>query len=298
MTDIEQAVTFLQRGDLVGLPTETVYGLAGDATSTKVIAKIYAAKGRPTFNPLIIHSYDLQSIAQWVELHDRAQILAEHFWPGPLTLVLRRRHECPIDLLASAGLATLAVRIPSHPIARELLKTFDKPLAAPSANLSNRISPTSKAMVEQDFPELFVLEGGTATIGLESTIIGFEPHPVLYRPGGIALEDIEKIIGPLARSSHQDIQAPGMLKKHYAPHHKLRLKATHKEKGEVLLGFGYTHDADLNLSPSGNLVEAAANIYQMLHTLDQRESLGIAVAPIPSQGLGLAINDRLERAAA
>lgn len=316
---INHACTLLAQGDLAGMPTETVYGLAGDATNPKAIAAIYALKGRPTFNPLIIHTYTLEKIADWVVMNEMARTLATHFWPGPLTLVLPRSTSCPIDLLASAGLPTLAVRIPSHPVALALLRAFDKPVAAPSANLSNHLSPTTKAMVEKDFPYLFVLEGGASPVGLESTIIGFEEDsnhfykPVLYRPGGIATEAIENVIGLLCTPSSQKVQAPGMLKKHYSPRHSLRLNAFDKKEGEVLLGFaqsidtasavGITHDHtkyafDLNLSPAGDVIEAAANLYAMLHELDQRNCAGIAVSPIPHHGLGRAINDRLSRAAA
>lgn len=294
--DFLKALSLLQNGDVIGLPTETVYGLAGDATNRHAIAKIYALKGRPSFNPLIIHSHSLDQLKDIVEFDETAIILAEHFWPGPVTLVLKRKENCPIDLLASAGMDTLAVRIPKHPIALELLQQFGKPLAAPSANLSNSLSPTSKAMVLKDFPDLYVLDGDQCTIGVESTIISCVDRLTLLRPGGIAREDIEILIGKLADIQGDKILASGMLKKHYAPKTPLRLNAMHKKEGELLLGFGPI-EADLNLSESANLTEAAANLFSMLNQLDQMGAKSIAISPIPEHRLGVAINDRLRRAA-
>ena len=296
--NFEHALSLLQSGDIIGLPTETVYGLAGDATNKNAIAKIYALKGRPSFNPLIIHGYGVEQLLEFAYFTPDALILAEHFWPGPLTLVLKRKEHCPIDLLASGGLETIAVRIPRHSIAQELLRQFKKPLAAPSANISNSLSPTSKAMVIKDFPNLYVLEGGECPVGLESTIISCVASPTLLRPGGIAREDIEARIGKLANPEEGKILAPGMMKKHYAPKTPLRLNATEKLEGEVLLGFGNIENADLNLSVKGDLTQAAANLFSMLHALDKRGVNKIAVSPIPEHYLGLAINDRLRRAVA
>ncbi len=297
MSDLHHAVSLLKEGKLIGLPTETVYGLAADALNSKAMASIFHLKGRPTFNPLIIHTHSLEALKEDIIITPTARLLAEHFWPGPLTLVLRRSPHCRIDPLASAGLPTLAVRIPRHPLALELLKLINRPLAAPSANLSNHLSPTTKDMVLKDFKDLYVLEGGPAVVGVESTIIGLEGDvPTLYRPGGIALEAIEAVIGTIAQPG-KGIHAPGMQKKHYAPNHSLRLNAVSKNEGELLLGFGDTKNADLNLSPTGDLTEAASNLFYMLHLLDARPSKGIAVSPIPMIGLGLAMNDRLKRGA-
>jgi len=298
--DIQKAVDLLRRGELVGMPTETVYGLAGDATNSKAIAKIYATKGRPSFNPLIIHGYGVSQLEGVAVFTQVAYDLAERFWPGPLTLVLQRRLDSPIDLLASGGLSTIALRIPQHPTALALLKAFDKLVAAPSANLSNKISPTTREMVLRDFPDLYVLEGGSSQVGLESTIIDLsEGIPTLLRPGGIAIEEIQEVVGNVHLYQGSDVTAPGMLKKHYAPQHPLRLNASEKHAGEIFIGFGKILDADLNLSPSGDLTEAASNLYHMLNQADDMAmDAGIAVSPIPLEGLGVAINDRLARAAA
>lgn len=300
MSNVNDAIDILNEGGVIGLPTETVYGLGGDATNAKAIASIYAMKGRPHFNPLIVHGYSPVQLSRIVTFNEQAKLLARAFWPGPLTLVLPRQVDCQVDLLAGAGLPTLAVRIPSHPLALELLEKFQRPVVAPSANLSNHLSPTTKAMVSHDFPSLFVLDGRASVIGLESTIIGFDPIPTLLRPGGIPIEQIEEVLRyPLNYAQKGSIQAPGMLAKHYAPNHPLRLNAMEKHEGEVFLNFGPGFEglSDLNLSPKGDIVEAASNLYAMIHSLDQLISAGIAVAPIPTHGLGLAINDRLKRAA-
>lgn len=298
--DLDKAVSLLHEGKLIGMPTETVYGLAADAFNPYAMASIYEKKGRPSFNPLIIHVATQKEAETFVDFNTTAKILAEHFWPGPLTLVLPRKETCAIDPLASAGLPTLAIRIPKHPMAQTLLTTFGRPIAAPSANLSNQLSPTTKMMVQKDFNDLFILDGGTSVIGLESTIIGFEKDtPILLRPGGITAEDIEKIIHTrLASPSKHHIQAPGMIKKHYAPKKPLRMNALTKNANEVFLGFGpppISIETTMNLSIKGDLTEAASNLFHMLHLLETYDCKGIAVAPIPTIGLGVAINDRLYR---
>jgi L-threonylcarbamoyladenylate synthase len=301
LQSLNQACTLLRQGDVVGMPTETVYGLAGDAYQDQAIAKIYQIKGRPQFNPLIIHYSDVSSLGQDVDLNDRAEKLAERFWPGPLTLVLPKRESSNISLLATAGLSTLAVRLPAHPLAQQLIKEYGHPLAAPSANVSNTISPTSALDVAQSLKERvpLILDGGACHVGLESTIIDLTGDtPVLLRPGGITLEEIQTVLGEVViRPTGQTIKAPGMLKRHYAPSIPVRLNAHEPHTGEVYLGFGDTDHGPYNLSRSGDLLEAAANLFRMMRLLDQSQYQGMAIAPIPQHGLGLAINDRLSRAA-
>ena len=300
----QEALNILAQGGVIGLPTETVYGLAGDATQSMALAKIYALKNRPQVNPLIVHGYSIEQLQEYGVLSDVALKLAKSFWPGPLTLVVPRTKNCPADLLGSAGMETIALRIPGHAMAREFLKAYGKPLAAPSANISNQLSPTSKAMVLSYFPDLCVLEGGACEVGLESTILGCTGDDVtLLRPGGTSQEDLESVIGrPLHQTKGDTILAPGMMKKHYAPRTFLRLDALEKRDNELLLGFGDTPYADLNLSERGDLVEAASHLFSMLHILDKKALetgvTSIAVSPIPKNHLGLAINDRLSRAAA
>lgn len=300
--NIQKALHLLRQGELIGIPTETVYGLAADATQDVAVAKIFNKKNRPSFNPLIIHSFSKDALKDHVLWNDQAEALACTFWPGPLTLVLPRLSTSPVSLLCSAGMDTLAVRIPSHPTALWLLEEFNCPLAAPSANPSGRISPTQATHVEHDFPDLFILEGGEASLGLESTIMDLtSSSPQILRPGGISREDIESIIDSLESSSITTIKAPGMLKSHYAPTLHLRLNATSPLEGEAYLAFGSTHykgNHILNLSPSGNLTEAAANLFKMLRILDKPSFTRISVGPIPNTGLGVALNDRLQRAAA
>jgi L-threonylcarbamoyladenylate synthase len=297
MSDITCACKLLEEGKLIGLPTETVYGLAADAFNTKAVVSIYTTKGRPQFNPLIVHGHSIDQFLELGVLSEKALILAKKFWPGPLTLVVPRLKNCPLDYLISAGMETLALRIPAHPVALNVLQEYKKPLTAPSANLSNSLSPTTRAMVLRDFPDLFVLDGGMCRVGLESTIISLVEEPTLLRPGGIPLETIEHSIKEkLIPYTDHKILAPGMMKKHYSPNHSLRLNALFKTDNEVLLGFGDV-TCDLNLSHSHNLAEAASNLYRMLFELDQKVSHGIAVSPIPNEGLGIAINDRLTRAA-
>lgn len=300
--EIDNAALLLRQGELVAFPTETVYGLGADATDDLAVAKIFAAKGRPDFNPLIIHMADRAAIDGLVRFNETAAKLAERFWPGALTLVLPRKDNCPVSRLASAGLDTLAVRMPAHPLALALLKACGKPVAAPSANPSGGISPTRAAHVRRGLGDKVaaILDGGPCPVGVESTVIGFDgDQAVLLRPGGIAREDIEAVTGPLiVATGDSAVTSPGMLESHYAPGLPVRLNATAPAPGEAWLGFGDCPDATLNLSTAGDVTEAAANLFAMLHRLDGGSYTGIAVAPIPDAGLGLAINDRLRRAAA
>lgn len=304
---IAEACRLLREGQVIGIPTETVYGLAGDAYQDNAIARIYAVKNRPTFNPLIIHVASSEEVADLAEISLEAQSLMEIFWPGPLTLVLKRKKDSPVSLLASGGLDTLAIRCPSHPVAARLIREYGRPLAAPSANRSTGISPTSADNVAESLGDLvpLIIDGGRCEVGLESTILDLsEDVPVLLRPGGVVVEALEAIVGSIYRvkkeTSSTAVKAPGMMHRHYAPHRPLRLNATDCKPGEALLGFGPTGSlsVNLNLSPSGDLTEAAANLFQMMRQLDADSYTGIAVMPIPSTGLGLAINDRLQRAAA
>ncbi|MEO8531235.1 MAG: L-threonylcarbamoyladenylate synthase [Deltaproteobacteria bacterium] len=292
------AAQVLRAGEVVAFPTETVYGLGGSALSDAAVAKIYAAKDRPSFNPLILHVASLAEAEQLAMFSDTALVLARRFWPGPLTIVLPVRAGSGVSSLVRAGLDSVALRVPAHPVALELLRAAG-PLAAPSANPSGRISATSAQHVIKglDGRIAAVLDGGPCDVGVESTIIGMVDAPTLLRPGGLAREDIEALIGPLAAAEAGKVSAPGQLVSHYAPHLPVRLNAVSAEPGEVLLGFGELA-GDLNLSASGNLGEAAANLFWMLHELDARVADAIAVAPVPDHGLGHAINDRLTRAAA
>jgi len=296
---IAQAAQLLQAGALVGFPTETVYGLGADARQGEAVAAIFAAKGRPLFNPLIVHVAGLGDARAHVEFSPRAQALAEAFWPGPLTLVLPRRKDTPLSLLVSAGLDTVALRAPSHPVAQALLKQAGVPVAGPSANRSGQVTATTAAHVAEslDGKVDLILDAGSTMLGIESTVIGFDgDRPLLLRPGAIARDDIEALIGPLGAPGNM-IRGPGQLASHYAPQAMLRLNATSADAGELLLGFGDVAGAALNLSPRGDLKEAAANLFAMLRELDKRAGK-IAVSPIPATGIGEAINDRLARAAA
>lgn len=295
-----RAAELLRGGELVAFPTETVYGLGGDATNDMAVARIFEAKGRPRFNPLIVHVDRIETVRDYVEWSHAAEVLASAFWPGPLTLVLPIRPGTGISGLVTAGLPSLAVRVPANPVARELLKAFGGPVAAPSANPSGRISPTTAAHVEAGLAGRIaaVLDGGACDVGVESTIVGLTDGPVLLRPGGLPAEAVEQALGEaLARQGEgEPVTAPGQLASHYAPGATVRLEAERREPGEVLLGFGRV-ECDLNLSASGDLTEAAANLFAHLHALDETGK-PIAVSPIPERGLGRAINDRLRRAAA
>jgi L-threonylcarbamoyladenylate synthase len=302
---LDQAAALLRAGELVAFPTETVYGLGGDATSDESVAAIFAAKGRPRFNPLIVHLSRADQAERFAQIDSRAALLIQRFWPGPLSLVLRRAPRCPISLLASAGLDTLALRVPAHPLALELLRIVGRPIAAPSANRSGRVSPTTADHVlsELDRHVAAVLDGGPCRIGLESTVVDLSGKtPLLLRPGGIAAEELEALLGPLAAPSPEDApRAPGMLASHYAPSLPLRLNATSVDAGEALLAFGSDAPSGAReirwLSKNGDVAEAAANLFAMLRMLDRAAFTGIAVMPIPERGLGRAINDRLRRAA-
>ncbi len=293
-------VRLLKQGEVIALPTETVYGLASDATNPKAVAAIYAAKGRPRFNPLIAHVFDLAAAQREASLNPDALSLAEAFWPGPLTLVAPRAPGGRVCDLACAGLSSIAVRVPDHWMMQDILFGVQCPLAAPSANKSGRISPTTAADVLQEFAGAVpVLDGGPCARGVESTIVGFPAGgpPTLLRPGAIPREAIEDLIGPLAAAASDEVNAPGMLASHYAPSARVRLQAVRKEPGEFLIGFGAVA-GDQTLSASGDLVEAAACLYALLRQADAQNPIAIAVAPIPAHGLGEAINDRLARAAA
>ncbi|MHA6263349.1 L-threonylcarbamoyladenylate synthase [Arenibacterium sp. CAU 1754] len=298
--DLEQAAALLRAGELVAFPTETVYGLGADARNDLAVSSIFAAKDRPTFNPLIVHVPDAETAQRYVQWSATAQQLAEAFWPGALTLVLPLRQDHGIASLVTAGLDTLAVRVPSHRAAQALLSTFDGPIAAPSANRSGRISPTTAAHVLAGLGDRVaaIVDDGPCPVGLESTIVGLDGTPTLLRPGGLASEEIEAVLGRSleVRQTNATLTAPGQMLSHYAPEAALRLNAERAKPGELLLGFG-PMDCDLNLSVSGDLSEAAANLFHHLHQLDDLKR-PIAVAPIPDHGLGRAINDRLRRAAA
>ncbi len=306
-TAIKRAADLLKSGKLVAFPTETVYGLGGDATNDKAVAAIYAAKGRPQFNPLIIHVAHINTLDDLIIWNDTARLLAQQFWPGPLTLVLPRKNTAHISLLASAGLDTLAVRIPSHPIALQLLREVALPIAAPSANASGKLSPTTPLHVAESLGDKvdLILVGGKTQVGVESTVVNLAAaRPTLLRPGGITKEQLEQLLGPIDDASHTNSDnpaAPGMLASHYAPNLPLRMNAENAASDEALITFGPDFHIKggamrLNLSPDGDLQEAAANLFAMLRQLDAPNLKGIAVAPIPLTGLGLAINDRLQRA--
>ena len=298
---VARASSLIRAGELVVFPTETVYGLGADATDDRAVTAVFEAKGRPRFNPLIVHVACRVEAEALAVFDDRARRLADRFWPGPLTLVLPRGPESPVSWLASAGLDTLALRWPAHPLAEALIRTAGRPLVGPSANRSGRLSPTTAAHAAAELGQsaAMVLDGGPCRLGLESTVVALgEGAPVLFRPGGLDADAIGAEIGPLAEPAPSAGDAPrpspGMLLRHYAPDSPLRMDAASARPGETLLGFG-TVGGDLNLSPSADLAEAAANLFAMLRRLDGGG--GIAVAPIPERGLGLAINDRLRRAA-
>ena len=298
----------LKQGALLALPTETVYGLAGDATNGQAIAAIYATKARPQFNPLICHVADMEAARAIGRFNDMAEKLAAVFWPGPLTLVVPRQADCPVDALASAGLDTIALRIPAHETAQKLLRTVARPLVAPSANPSGRLSPSSTAHVAAMLPDIDVLDGGACSIGMESSIIScLDDRPLWLRAGGLARADIEACLGtklaePPEETAAQARLSPGRLARHYAPQSGLRINAETARENELLIGFGVTTEPCFaNLSATGDLAEAAAHLFSVLHTADdaaQESGKGLAVMAIPVEGLGEAINDRLARAAA
>ncbi len=309
---VATAARILADGGLVAFPTETVYGLGADATNAFAVARLYQAKGRPAFNPLISHVSDLAAARAVGRFDATALALAEAFWPGPLTLVLPKVAGCTVAELATAGLETIAIRIPSHPVARAILDAFGRPVVAPSANLSGHVSPTTAAHVKADLEGRIdlIVDGGPVAVGVESTIVGCFDQPMLLRPGGLPRENIERVLGralvqPPADAESDNAQplAPGMLASHYAPRTRVRLNATSVEAGEALLAFGMpargaeAAAAVMNLSPQGDLNEAAANLFGYLRALDATRATAIAVMPVPEEGLGEAINDRLRRAA-
>ena len=298
---VARAARLIRAGEIVAFPTETVYGLGGLATDDRAVARIFEAKARPRFNPLICHFPSLSAAREFAHFDREAERLADAFWPGPLTLVLPAKPGSGLSALATAGLPTVALRVPDHPTALALADEVDAPLAGPSANPSGRASPTraDHVLAGLDGRISAVLDGGPCGVGIESTIVGFLPAPTLLRPGGLAPESIEACLGiPLKLPDVRGTpSAPGQMHSHYATLAKLRLEATAPELGELHLGFGAL-GGDLNLSDAGDLVEAAANLFAHLHALDGRGASRIAVAPIPNRGLGLAINDRLRRAAA
>jgi L-threonylcarbamoyladenylate synthase len=310
---VASAARCLAAGGLVGFPTETVYGLGADATNPTAIARLYQAKGRPAFNPLIAHVGDLQAARQIAHFDATALALAEAFWPGPLTLVLPKTGDCAVADLATAGLDTVAIRIPSHPLARQILRAFGGPVVAPSANLSGHVSPTTAAHVQSDLAGRIdlIVDGGPVAVGVESTIVGCFDAPMLLRPGGLPRGEIERVLGRTLLQPPDDPDgdtgqplAPGMLASHYAPRTPVRLNADRVEPGEALLAFGPdavrgmdTATAMMNLSSAGDLAEAAAHLFGYLRALDAVGARAIAVMPVPHHGLGEAINDRLRRAA-
>jgi L-threonylcarbamoyladenylate synthase len=306
------AARTLAEGGLVAFPTETVYGLGADATNADAVARLYQAKGRPAFNPLISHVADLAAAEQIGRFDAQAAALAHAFWPGPLTLVLPKTRACAVAELATAGLDTIAIRIPSHQTALAILRAFGRPVVAPSANISGHVSPTTAAHVRADLDGRIdlIVDAGPVEVGVESTIVGCFESPMLLRPGGLPREAIERVLGrsllqapPDTESDSGQPLAPGMLASHYAPRTRVRLNATGIEPGEALLAFGpapignENAAAVMNLSARGDLREAAANLFGYLRALDAKAARAIAVMPIPNHGLGEAINDRLRRAA-
>lgn len=281
------------------MPTETVYGLAADAADPRAVAAVYAAKGRPAFNPLIAHVSDVAMARRIARFDPRAEALAARFWPGPLTLVLPVADTAAVCDLARAGLDTVAVRAPGHPLAHALIEAVGRPLVAPSANRSGRPSPTTlaDAMEETGAAAGATLDGGPCAVGLESAVVGLLDAARLLRPGAVTRAQIEAAIGPLAEADDDAKRSPGRLARHYAPDLPVRLEATKPRAGEAWIGFGALGGPELNLSPGGDLAEAAANLFAYLRAADRSGAAGIAVAPIPHEGLGEAINDRLRRAA-
>ncbi len=298
-SDIPRLAQLLRAGEVVAFPTETVYGLGADATNSDAVLRIYETKGRPRFNPLIVHVADLAMAETLADFSPLARTLAS-FWPGPLTLVLPRKPGSGLSDIATAGLDSVGIRIPNHPLAQELIRAAGRPLAAPSANPSGKLSPTTAAQVLKGFDgRVPVLDGGPANAGVESTILAVTGDTVTQlRAGALAREEAEMLIGrPIAIATEGGpVTAPGMLASHYAPNARLRIHVEHPAPGEAYLSFG-KRPGTLNLSPTGDLHEAARNLFSMLHQLDA-EADRIAVAPIPNTGLGEAINDRLKRAAA
>ncbi len=305
---VDQAVLHLKQGELVAIPTETVYGLGADATNEQAVATIFRLKGRPSFNPLITHFYSKQAAFEHVEANATAEALADAFWPGPLTLVLPKKKTSPLVAAISAGLDTIGVRVPAHPLTQDLLERVGLPIAAPSANPSEALSPTTAAHVRQYFADnpllAQILDGGPCQSGLESTVMGFdtEKRVVILRPGGLSFETLTSFLGyaPSTPSASDPIKSPGQMLRHYAPRRaQVRLNAHDIKPHEALLAFGPTTLSApymRNLSVTGNLEEAASNLFAMLQELDACGAQTIAVMPIPTLGVGVALNDRLRRA--
>ena len=304
-SQITVAAELIKNGKLVAFPTETVYGLGANAFDAKAVASIFAAKGRPTFNPLISHIAEPDALTEFAQADSRATALAKKFWPGPLTFVLPRKDENPALDLVCAGLKTMTVRCPRHKIALELIKKSGVPIAAPSANRSQTISPTTAEAVYESLGERvdMILDGGACEVGVESTILDLTtPKAVLLRAGGVTKEELETFLGEevlISDGNPNKPTSPGQLLKHYAPCKKLRINATSREEGELFIGFGAEYDwAEMNLSPSGDLNEAAAHLFAYMRQADKTDGFTkLAMAPIPCDGLGLAINDRIKRAA-
>lgn len=316
-SSIKEAADLIWAGELVVLPTETVYGLGANALDGEAVAKIFVAKNRPSFNPLIIHVADSGEAKKYVEMSEAAQKIAQNFWPGPLTMILPKKSDSGVSDLVSAGLETLAIRVPAHKIMQEVIKQAGVPIAAPSANASGEPSATTPNHAAQSLGEnaLYILAAGACDVGLESTVLDLSGElPVILRPGAVTAEDLEPYLGEVGIDSgaHDKPKSPGQLLKHYAPTVPVRLNAVDVKKGEALLAFGSTkfmgiesggHAQNLpeesfkNLSEEADLIEAASNLFTMLRDLDRTEHTGIAVMNIPDQGLGVAINDRLRRAA-
>ena len=300
---IKTAAAQLRAGKLVAFPTETVYGLGANAYINEAVASIYEAKRRPSFNPLIVHFNNIDNVKQQVVWNEWSEKIAEKFWPGAVTFILNRTKNCQLSLLVSAGLDTVAVRIPSNKIANKLIEESGCPIAAPSANASGKISPTTAEHVETSLGSRipYIVNGGSCAIGLESTVIDLSgKNPTLLRFGGVTLGQLNAIIGPISLCYNENIiLSPGMLSRHYAPDTPIRLNATKFSKTETVLGFGpRAPTSAFNLSSTGNLIEAAANLFNFMHKLNKPGASPIAVMPIPEVGLGQAINDRLRRSAA
>lgn len=311
--NLKEAGKAIRRGELVAFPTETVYGLGADATNDKAVSAIYKAKGRPSNNPLIVHITSLEQAYTYGKFDDRAKKLAGKYWPGPMSLIVKRSANCPLSKLVSAGGDTVALRIPAHPISRQLLEAADVPVAAPSANISGGISPTLPAHVKQSLGDriFMLIDGGACLLGVESSVISALPNQnvKMLRPGSIDANELSSFLAQPVdqvltnKKSHDSMISPGLLTSHYAPRSKLRMNVTMPQKNEVYLAFGpqITTQHSLNLSPANDLVEAAKNLFAMLHELDdycQQHNYTMAAAPIPNIGIGIAINDRLTRASA
>lgn len=305
---IAEAAALLRRGLLIAFPTETVYGLGADATDEQAVAALFRAKGRPAHNPLIVHVAEAAAAESFAVFDERAHIVADRFWPGPLTVVLRQRPNSPITRSATAGLDTVAIRVPAHPVALALLRAVGRPVVAPSANPSGRLSPTRAEDIAAELGDrvALVLDAGPSVIGVESTVVDLSrpDRAVLLRPGGLPRGELEAILGPLAEAQAGETRprSPGRLASHYAPRLPVRLDARSVAPDEALLAFGEDAPegalATFNLSRSGDLHEAARNLYAMLRAADRSGARAIAVVPIPSEGIGEAIRDRLARAAA